>query len=57
MKNMAEIIYLKDVLFIKPKAKVEGKKAGSRLRMKSERPKRVLKSSLLERKKEDIKGN
>ncbi len=54
---MAEIIYLKDVLFIKPKAKIEGKKPGSRLRTKSERSKRVLKSSLLERKKEDIKGN
>ena len=54
---MAEIIYLKDVLFIKPKSKVERKKTGSRLRTKSERSKRVLKSSLLERKKEDIKGN
>lgn len=54
---MAEIIYLKDVLFIKPKTKSEGKKTENRLRIKSERPKRVLKSSLLERKKEDIKGN
>lgn len=57
MKNMAEIIYLKDVLFIKPKEKIEGKKTGSRSRTKSERPKRVLKSSLIERKKEDVKGN
>lgn len=54
---MAEIIYLKDVLFIKPNTKIESKKTGTRLRTKSERSKRVLKSSLLERKKEDVKGN
>ena len=54
---MAEIIYLKDVLFINPKMKNTAKKENNRLRTKNEKPKRGLKASLIERKKEDIKGN
>ncbi len=54
---MAEIIYLKDVLFIKPKTKKTEKKDVSRSRAKSTRPRSVLKSSLMERKTEDNKGN
>ena len=54
---MAEIIYLKDVLFIKPKEKKEEKKESSRSRTKSTRSRSILKSSLIERKAEDNKGN
>lgn len=54
---MAEIIYLKDVLFIKPKEKKVAKKEANRFRAKSTRPKSMLKSSLVERKAEDNKGN
>lgn len=54
---MAEIIYLRDVLFINPKIKTKKKKTGLHSHTKSEKTRRVLKSSLIERKKEDIKGN
>lgn len=54
---MAEIIYLRDVLFINPKTKTKEKKTCIHSRAKSEKTKRVLKSSLIERKKEDVKGN
>ena len=54
---MAEIIYLKDVLFIKPKEKKSAKKDTNRSRMKTTRPRSLLKSSLIERKAEDNKGN
>jgi len=54
---MAEIIYLKDVLFIKPKANKSAKKDEKRPRAKTTRPRSLLKSSLVERKAEDNKGN
>ncbi len=54
---MAEIIYLKDVLFIKPKANKSAKKDEKRPRTKSTKRRSALKSSLIERKTEDTKGN
>ncbi len=54
---MAEIIYLKDVLFIKPKSTAKEKKSVSRLRLKPVKPSKILKSSLIERKKEDVTSN
>jgi len=54
---MAEIIYLKDVLFINPKLNAKEKKNGRRLRSKPARASKILKSSLIERKKEDAKSN
>lgn len=54
---MAEIIYLKDVLFIKSNSNAKEKKGVNRLRSKSSRSNKILKSSLIERKKEDVKSN
>ena len=54
---MAEIIYLKDVLFIRPKSNEKEKKSAVRSRLKSAKTGKILKASLIERKKEDIKTN
>lgn len=54
---MAEIIYLKDVLLIKPSSTAKEKKSENRSRLKSVKTGKLLKSSLIERKKEDIKTN
>lgn len=52
---MAEIIYLKDVLLLKPEEKESLKKVVARPKLKSVRTGKLLKSALLERKKEDNK--
>ncbi|MBO4405743.1 MAG: hypothetical protein J5821_03355 [Alphaproteobacteria bacterium] len=54
---MAEIIYLKDVLFIRSKSNEKDKKSAVRSRLKPAKAGRILKASLIERKKEDIKTN
>ncbi len=54
---MAEIIYLKDVLFIRPKSNEKDKKSTSRSRVKPMKTGKIMKASLIERKKEDIKTN
>ncbi len=54
---MAEIIYLKDVLLIKPKSTTKEKKSTGRSRLKPVKTGKILKSSLIERKNEDIKTN
>ncbi len=54
---MAEIIYLKDVLFIKPNTSKKDKRSTGRPRLKPMKSGKMLKASLIERKKEDIKSN
>lgn len=51
---MAEIIYFKDVLLIKPQEEVSIKKRTRRSRLKPMKEDKLLKSSLVERKKEDL---
>ena len=52
---MAEIIYFKDVLLIKPKETVPVKKRTGRPRLKPMKESKVAKSSLIEQSTEDIK--